>query len=90
MCSSDLSDSVAVDYVAWAKSVKGVLALDGGVTIKDLRAALDRAYAHDGLSLVHVPVYFGDNELGGMGVYGRWNVGNWCESTQALRHDVGL
>jgi len=84
------SDSVAVDYVAWAKSVKGVLALDGGVTLKDLRAALDRAYAHDGLSLVHVPVYFGDNELGGMGVYGRWNVGNWCESTQALRHDIGL
>jgi 3D-(3,5/4)-trihydroxycyclohexane-1,2-dione acylhydrolase (decyclizing) len=83
-------DSVAVDYVAWAGSIKGILALDGGVTPKGLRAALDRAYAFDGLSLVHVPVYFGEDEMGGMGVYGRWNVGNWCESTQALRHDIGL
>jgi 3D-(3,5/4)-trihydroxycyclohexane-1,2-dione acylhydrolase (decyclizing) len=84
------SDSVAVDYLAWARSVKGILALDGGATLKDLRMALDRAYSYKGLSLIHVPVYFGDNELGGMGVYGRWNVGSWCESTQALRHDIGL
>ena len=84
------SDSVEVDYLAWARSIKGILALDGGASVKDLRAALDKAYAHDGLSLVHVPVYSGDNELGGMGVFGRWNVGNWCESTQVLRHDIGL
>jgi 3D-(3,5/4)-trihydroxycyclohexane-1,2-dione acylhydrolase (decyclizing) len=84
------NDSVAVDYIQWARSIKGILALDGGATPQDLRAALDRAYTHDGISLVHVPVYFGDNELGGMGVYGRWNVGNWCESTQLLRHDIGL
>jgi 3D-(3,5/4)-trihydroxycyclohexane-1,2-dione acylhydrolase (decyclizing) len=84
------SDSVAVDYLGWARSIKGILALDGGDSPKDLRTALDRAYAHDGLSLVHVPVYFGDNELGGLGVYGGWNVGNWCQSTQALRHDIGL
>jgi hypothetical protein len=25
-----------------------------------------------------------------MGVYGRWNVGNWCEDVQALRHEIGL
>ena len=31
-----------------------------------------------------------DDPLGGMGVFGRWNVGNWCESPQALRHDIGL
>jgi 3D-(3,5/4)-trihydroxycyclohexane-1,2-dione acylhydrolase (decyclizing) len=84
------SDSVAVDYLAWAGSIKGILPLDGGTTLKDLRAALDKAYSYKGLSLIHVPVYFGDNELGGMGVFGRWNVGNWCESTQALRHDIGL
>jgi 3D-(3,5/4)-trihydroxycyclohexane-1,2-dione acylhydrolase (decyclizing) len=83
-------DSVEVDYVEWAASVKGVLALDGGSSVNSLLSALDRAYAYDGLSLIHVPVYFGENELGGMGVYGRWNVGNWCESTQALRHDIGL
>ena len=28
--------------------------------------------------------------LGGMGVFGRWNVGCWCADTQALRHDIGL
>jgi len=84
------SDSVEVDYLAWARSIKGILALDGGASMNSLQEALERAYAHDGLSLVHVPVYSGDNDLGGMGVFGRWNVGNWCESTQALRHDIGL
>jgi len=84
------NDSVAVDYLEWARSVKGIQALDGGNTLKDLRVAFDKAYSYKGLSMIYVPVYFGDNELGGMGVFGRWNVGNWCESTQALRHDIGL
>jgi 3D-(3,5/4)-trihydroxycyclohexane-1,2-dione acylhydrolase (decyclizing) len=83
-------DAVAVDYVAWARAVRGVRALDGGRTPEALRAALDAAYAYEGLSLIHVPVYFGPHELGGMGVYGRWNVGNWCVETQALRHKIGL
>jgi 3D-(3,5/4)-trihydroxycyclohexane-1,2-dione acylhydrolase (decyclizing) len=84
------SDSVNVDYLAWAASVKGVLALPGGSSKEELTAALDKAYAHDGLSLVHVPVYYGADPLGGLGVYGRWNVGNWCQETQSLRHDIGL
>jgi 3D-(3,5/4)-trihydroxycyclohexane-1,2-dione acylhydrolase (decyclizing) len=84
------ADSVAVDYVAWGQAVRGVLALDGGPTPGSLAAALDQARAHEGLSLVHLPVYYGPDELGGMGVFGRWNVGNWCESTQALRHQIGL
>lgn len=29
-------------------------------------------------------------ELGGMGAFGRWNVGNWCDEVQALRHKIGL
>jgi len=84
------SDSVNVDYLAWAGSIKGVLALPGGSSKEELIAALDKAYAHDGLSLVHVPVYYGADPLGGLGVYGRWNVGNWCAETQSLRHDIGL
>ena len=44
---------------------------------------LKEARAHDGLSLVHVPVYAGDDPLGGMGSYGAWNVGNWVEDVQA-------
>jgi 3D-(3,5/4)-trihydroxycyclohexane-1,2-dione acylhydrolase (decyclizing) len=83
-------DTVAVDYLAWAKAVRGVKAIDGGRTPDSLAAALKEAGRHDGLSFVYVPVYFGPDELGGMGVFGRWNVGNWCEETQALRHRIGL
>jgi 3D-(3,5/4)-trihydroxycyclohexane-1,2-dione acylhydrolase (decyclizing) len=84
------SDIVEVDYPAWARAVKGVAAFDGGQSTKSLREALERALAHDGLALIHLPVYYGDNPLGGMGVFGRWNVGNWCEETQALHHKIGL
>jgi len=83
-------DTVEVDYVKWASAVKGVHGLFGGYSVDELLAALDQALAYDGLSLVHVPVYFGPDELGGMGVFGRWNVGNWCEATQALRLSIGL
>ncbi len=83
-------DSVVVDYVAWARSIQGVQALDGGRSPGSVAVALDQAKAHDGLSLIHVPVYFGPDEFGGLGAYGRWNVGNWCEATQALRHRIGL
>ncbi|MBN1882978.1 MAG: thiamine pyrophosphate-binding protein [Deltaproteobacteria bacterium] len=83
-------DSVEVDYVALANAVKGVKALFGGYTTESLIAALDEAKAHDGVSLIHVPVYYGTDPLGGMGVFGRWNVGNWCVKTQSLRREIGL
>ena len=83
-------NTMHVDYLAWARSVPGVLALDGGNTPASLQAALEQARQHDGLSLIHVPVYFGPDPMGGMGVYGRWNVGNWCENVQSLRHKIGL
>ena len=80
------SDSVAVDYAAMANAVRGVLGVWGGTTLAGLRQALERAHAHPGLSLVHVPVYGGADPEGGMGAYGDWNVGNWCERVQALYH----
>ena len=76
------SDTVAVDYVRMAESVAGVKALFGGFDRASLRRALEEAFAYPGLSLVHVPVYFGDHPSGGMGAYGRWNVGNWCDDVQ--------
>jgi len=76
------SDRVAVDYRALAGAVSGVLALSGGDTAEALRAALKDAHAHDGLSVVHVPVYCGPDELGGLGAWGQWNVGNWCADVQ--------
>jgi 3D-(3,5/4)-trihydroxycyclohexane-1,2-dione acylhydrolase (decyclizing) len=82
--------AVPVDFTAWGRSIQGVLALEGGQSVASLISALNQARAHPGLSLVHIPVYFGPDELGGMGVFGRWNVGNWVGETQALRHKIGL
>jgi len=76
------NDSVAVDYQKLASAVPGVLAMSGGDTADSLRAALKTAHAHPGLSVIHVPVYCGPDELGGLGAWGEWNVGNWCENVQ--------
>jgi 3D-(3,5/4)-trihydroxycyclohexane-1,2-dione acylhydrolase (decyclizing) len=83
-------NTLQVDYLAWARGSPGVLALDGGHAPATLLAALEQAGNHPGLSLIHLPVYYGPNPLGGMGVYGRWNVGNWSAEVQALRHEIGL
>jgi 3D-(3,5/4)-trihydroxycyclohexane-1,2-dione acylhydrolase (decyclizing) len=84
------ANQIKVDYLQWARGVPGILALDGGTTPEELEAALEQAGQHVGLSMVSVRVYYGPDELGGMGVFGRWNVGPWCEDTQALRHEIGL
>ncbi|MGB5557896.1 MAG: thiamine pyrophosphate-dependent enzyme [Paracoccaceae bacterium] len=76
------SDAVAVDYVAMAGAVAGVKALHGGFSRKELEAALEAAHTHDGLSLIHIPVYSGRDPIAGMGAYGSWNVGNWVENVQ--------
>jgi len=76
------SDSVAVDYVRLASSVAGVAAFEGGDDEASLVRALKAAYDHDGLSVVHVPVYAGEDERGGLGAYGSWNVGNWCSAVE--------
>ena len=83
-------NTLHVDYLRWASSVPGLLALDGGRTLQTLSAALEQAGHHPGLSFIHLPVYYGPDPLGGMGVFGRWNVGNWCDDVQALRHRIGL
>jgi 3D-(3,5/4)-trihydroxycyclohexane-1,2-dione acylhydrolase (decyclizing) len=68
----------------------GVMAIEGGTTPEALRNALEQAYAHQGLSLIHIPVYAGEHELGGLGVFGAWNVGNWCEEVQKKHHRLGF
>jgi 3D-(3,5/4)-trihydroxycyclohexane-1,2-dione acylhydrolase (decyclizing) len=76
------SDSVAVDYVRMASSFPGILALSGGDTPGELRTALETARAYDGFSVIHVPVYGGNDPIGGLGVYGSWNVGNWVADVE--------
>ena len=68
----------------------GVKGLFGGHDAASLDAALASAHAHPGLSLIHVPVYWGDDPRGGMGVYGRWNVGAWCDDVQRRYHSQTL
>ena len=84
------ADGVPVDYLTWASAVPGVLPLWGGTTLEELDHAIDEAFAHPGLSLLHVPVYWGPDPLGGLGAWGRWNVGSWVEETQSIRHEIGL
>jgi len=76
------SDSVAVDYVRMASAFPGVLALSGGDTAASLRSALVTAFAHQSLSVIHVPVYGGMEPVGGLGAYGDWNVGSWVEEME--------
>lgn len=83
-------DDVRVDFVAMANSVTGVKGIFGGWSAKELEAALNEAYRHDGLSVVHVPVYWGSLDEGGMGAYGRWNVGPWVPTVEKLYGDQTL
>ena len=80
------NDSVAVDYVRMASSITGVQAFWGGDTPESLRQALEQAHAHAGVSVVHVPVYAGTEADAGLGAYGSWNVGNWCDDVQRRYH----
>ena len=83
-------DQVEVDYVQMANSVKGVKGFYGGETLESLEKALNEAYKHEGVSLIHVPVYFGREEMGGFGAFGDWNVGNNCARVQKLKHEIGF
>ena len=76
------NDSVAVDYVQLASSVSGVKAFAVDGSLESLQDSLISAFKYDGLSVLHVPVYAGTDERGGLGAYGSWNVGNWCKSMQ--------
>jgi len=84
------SDSVATNYVALAQSVEGVKGLFGGYDTKELLEALQQAHSHQGLSVIHLPVYYGENELGGLGTFGSWNVGNCSDQVQKEHHQIGL
>ena len=84
------NDQVQVDYVAWAQAFKGVNVFGPIGNAEELQSVLEEAYTRGGLSVIYVPVYYGPDELAGLGAFGRWNVGNWAEDTQTLRHQIGL
>jgi len=68
----------------------GLAGAGGRGTPETLHAALEQAGKHTGLALIHVPVYYGPDPLGGMGVYGRWNVGNWARMSRNCATKIGL
>ncbi len=76
------SDEVVVDYLALARAVSGVKAIDGGSSPQSLRASLEEAVEYPGLTVIHVPVVWDPSGIGNVGSYGRWNVGSWCEDAQ--------
>ena len=76
-------DNVVVDYVRMASAVTGVRSLHGGFSEIELNNALKSCFEYEGLSFIHIPVYSGQREIGGMGAYGSWNVGNWVEDVQS-------
>lgn len=84
------NDSVEVDYVSLAASIKGVQAVHGGFNRSSLLACLNKAIETPGLTVIHLPVYYGPDPLGTLDAFGRWNLGVWSEKTQALRHDLNL
>lgn len=84
------NDRVEVDYVAMANAVRGVKGVFGGCSASELERALEEAYAHEGLSVVHVPVYWGEEPEAGMGAYGRWNVGPWVHDVERLYAEQSL
>lgn len=70
-----------MDYVALAKVIPGLSTHFGGYSREELLNALKAAHSYDGLSLVHVPVYWdAGSDVSNLGSYGSWswNVGNWC------------
>jgi 3D-(3,5/4)-trihydroxycyclohexane-1,2-dione acylhydrolase (decyclizing) len=83
-------DNVAVDYAALADAVEGARGFRGGSSVAELRSALEEAFRFPGLAVVHVQVYSGEDERGGLGAWGSWNVGSWCEAVQAEKHRIGL
>ena len=84
------SDQVVVDFASMAGSVEGVLGLNGGTSPEEFHAALAMASTHVGLTLIHVPVYFGDEVGAGLGSYGRWNVGPWSHEVEELISKGGI
>lgn len=79
------NDGVAVDYVQMAASIRGLKALWGGHTLDTLKAALAEAHAHPGLSLIHLPVYYGPDPLGA------WEptaAGTWATGAPMCRKDT--
>lgn len=83
-------DDVVVDYVSLVTAVQGVQGFFAGYSPQSLNDSLEEALRYPGLAVVHVPVYYGDEQQSEIGAFGRWNVGSWSTEVQELRNRLAL
>lgn len=77
-----------VDFAALARSM-GCAAFTPEPSIDALMDALERARHHDGPSVIDVKVHLGQEPYAALGAFGRWNVGPWSETVQAIWEGKG-
>ena len=79
-------DDAVVRFAELGRVIEGLVGIDGSGGVDGLRKALAEAATYNGVTVVHVPVYFGSDPMGGLGSHGSWNVGPWVPETQRDRH----
>lgn len=52
--------------------------------VDSLIDCLDQARKHDGAAVVDVKVAFGQEQYAALGAFGRWNVGSWSPTVEAI------
>jgi 3D-(3,5/4)-trihydroxycyclohexane-1,2-dione acylhydrolase (decyclizing) len=87
---ADFATNDSVEVVALASAIRGVRALDGGASVASLQSELESAYSYQGIALISVVTYWGENPRSSIPAYGTWNVGNWCEGVQQRYHEQDL
>jgi len=76
-------NTLQVDYLRWASAIPGCWS-GGGSNPEALQIALEEAGSHAGLTLIHLPVYYGPDPLGGMGGFTALERSNWCEDAAEI------
>ncbi len=79
----DRAQIPAVDYAAMARAM-GCAAFTAEASIDSLDDCLERARQCDGPALVDVKVHLGQEEHAALGAFGRWNVGPWSPTVEAI------
>ncbi len=72
-----------VDYAALARSM-GCAAFTPEPSVDSLHDCLEKAYRHPGPAVVDVKVHLGAEKYAALGAFGRWNVGPWSPTVEAI------
>jgi 3D-(3,5/4)-trihydroxycyclohexane-1,2-dione acylhydrolase (decyclizing) len=72
-----------VNFAKLAESM-GCAGFTCQATVGSLIDCLDQARKHDGPAVVDVKVAFGREKYAALGAFGRWNVGPWSRTVEAI------